>query len=64
MAARRKGSTSVSSVLCSAHFKPEDIDRTGQTVRIRDGAKPSVFKFPTPHQRVGEFLVYKDLIAS
>ena len=34
------------SVLCSEHFKQEDFDRTGQTVRIRDRAKPSL-SFPT-----------------
>ena len=35
------------SVLCSEHFKQEDFDRTDQTVRIRDRAKPSLFSFPT-----------------
>ncbi|XP_076612836.1 THAP domain-containing protein 6-like [Chaetodon auriga] len=46
-AVRREGfSASQSSVLCSEHFRPEDFDRTGQTVRIRDGAFPSVFSFP------------------
>nr|XP_033487880.1 THAP domain-containing protein 6-like [Epinephelus lanceolatus] len=46
-ALRREGfSASSSSMLCSGHFKPEDFDRTGQTVRIRDGAVPSVFSFP------------------
>ncbi|KAG5851837.1 hypothetical protein ANANG_G00056060 [Anguilla anguilla] len=48
VAVRREGfPASESSVLCSEHFKREDFDRTGQTVRIRDGAKPSVF-FSSP----------------
>ncbi|XP_051571530.1 THAP domain-containing protein 6-like [Myxocyprinus asiaticus] len=52
VALRREAfSASESSVLCSEHFKPEDFDRTGQTVRMRDGAKPSVFSFPTHLQR-------------
>ncbi|XP_061784681.1 THAP domain-containing protein 6 isoform X3 [Nerophis lumbriciformis] len=46
VAARKKGfSATKSSVLCSEHFKPHDIDATGQTVRIREGARPSVFNF-------------------
>ncbi|KAM7416936.1 hypothetical protein PAMA_018829 [Pampus argenteus] len=46
-AVRREGfSASPSSVLCSEHFRPEDFDRTGQTVRIRAGAVPSVFCYP------------------
>ncbi|XP_063063280.1 uncharacterized protein LOC134455866 [Engraulis encrasicolus] len=32
-------------MVCSCHFRPEDFDRTGQTVRIRDAAVPSIFKF-------------------
>uniref|UniRef100_A0A667WM02 Si:ch73-130a3.4 n=1 Tax=Myripristis murdjan TaxID=586833 RepID=A0A667WM02_9TELE len=46
------------SKLCSEHFKPEDLDRTGQIVRLRDGAIPSVFSFPSHLQRVGVFLLY------
>ncbi|XP_024134079.1 THAP domain-containing protein 6 isoform X1 [Oryzias melastigma] len=33
-------------VICSAHFKEEDLDRTGQSTRLRDGVKPEVFDFP------------------
>ncbi|XP_070819748.1 THAP domain-containing protein 3-like [Chaetodon trifascialis] len=46
-------SASQSSMLCNEHFRPEDFDRTGQTVRIRDGAFPSVFSFPAHLHRVG-----------
>ncbi|KAM3850216.1 THAP domain-containing protein 6-like [Diretmus argenteus] len=48
---RESFSASDSSVICSEHFKLEDFDRTGQTVRIRDGTKPSVFNLPTHLQR-------------
>ncbi|XP_077376886.1 THAP domain-containing protein 6-like isoform X1 [Festucalex cinctus] len=51
-ASRMKGfSATRSSVLCSEHFKPEDIDATGQTVRIREGARPSVFSFNSRFQK-------------
>ncbi|XP_058507203.1 THAP domain-containing protein 6-like [Solea solea] len=46
-------STSKSAVLCSDHFKPEDFDRTGQVVRIREGAQPSIFSFSTRQKRSG-----------
>nr|XP_057923260.1 THAP domain-containing protein 6-like [Doryrhamphus excisus]XP_057923261.1 THAP domain-containing protein 6-like [Doryrhamphus excisus]XP_057923262.1 THAP domain-containing protein 6-like [Doryrhamphus excisus]XP_057923263.1 THAP domain-containing protein 6-like [Doryrhamphus excisus] len=54
-AKREEISASPSFMLCSEHFRPEDFDRTGQTVRIRDGAVPSVFSFPA-HLRKGPSL--------
>ncbi|XP_049925256.1 THAP domain-containing protein 6-like [Epinephelus moara] len=49
---RREGFTATeSSKLCSEHFKPDEFDRTGRIVRLRDGAIPSVFNFPSYLQR-------------
>uniref|UniRef100_A0A672HFU3 Si:ch73-130a3.4 n=1 Tax=Salarias fasciatus TaxID=181472 RepID=A0A672HFU3_SALFA len=53
-ALRRRGfSASSSSVLCSAHFRPEDLDTTGQIVRVRAGVRPSVFCFSKSLQPPG-----------
>ncbi|KAM3850430.1 THAP domain-containing protein 6-like [Diretmus argenteus] len=50
VALRREGFTaSQSSRLCSEHFTQADFDRTGQTVRIRAGAIPSIFSFPASY---------------
>ncbi|XP_061569578.1 THAP domain-containing protein 6-like, partial [Cololabis saira] len=52
VALRREGFTATKHTkLCSEHFKPYHFDRTGQIVRLRDGAIPSLFNFPSHLQR-------------
>ncbi|CAJ1056930.1 THAP domain-containing protein 6-like isoform X3 [Xyrichtys novacula] len=52
VALRRKDFTATKfSRLCSEHFRQEDFDRTGQTVRLRNGAVPSIFSFPDHPRR-------------
>ena len=37
-------------VLCSAHFKDADFDRTGQTVRLRENTIPTIFDYSSSDQ--------------
>ena len=50
---RDKFCPSDTAVLCSGHFTFNCFDRTGQTVRLRHDAVPTVFKFPEHLQEVG-----------
>lgn len=53
------------SVLSSEHYRHEDFDHTGQTVRLKDGVCANHFQFPSSYSKsmcvIGqqEFKVYK-----
>ncbi|XP_049588496.1 THAP domain-containing protein 2 [Syngnathus scovelli] len=52
LAVRRNGFVANDrSLLCSEHFRDEDFDRSGQTVRLRDGVLPQIFNFPAHLQK-------------
>ncbi|KAL2091657.1 hypothetical protein ACEWY4_013920 [Coilia grayii] len=62
IALRRKGFVaSDRALICSAHFRDEDFDRTGQTVRLKDGVVPTIFNFPAHLQRVSVSLTKSNL---
>ena len=49
---RENWTPSARSHLCSQHFKPQCFDRTGQTVRLRSDAMPTIFAFPEHLRKV------------
>jgi len=49
---------STKSVVCSDHFEDKWFDRTGQTVRLREGAIPTLFNLPAHLTKVSTVVDY------
>ena len=49
---RDKWKPSKHAVLCSEHFSSDCFDKTGLTVRLREDAVPTIFRFPDHLQKV------------
>ncbi|XP_022254246.1 THAP domain-containing protein 2-like isoform X2 [Limulus polyphemus] len=54
---REKFKPSDKAVVCSDHFEEEYFDKTGQTVRLRPDAVPTVFNFPKHYQKRGSKVI-------
>ena len=43
-------------LVCGAHFREEDFDKTGQTIRLREGVEPSLFDTSSHRKKVALLL--------
>jgi len=59
---RDKWTPTARSHLCSLHFEEQYFDRTGQKVRLRTGAEPTVFNFPKHLQKVQNHILHCTLL--
>ena len=49
---RRDNEPGPSAVVCSEHFPPQQVNKTGQTVRLRPGAVPTLIDLPRHLKKV------------